>query len=158
MNSRTRIALGALPLVLFLSSLTANAQVYKWVDEKGVTHYSESPPDDKKDKAKKVDTNAPSGFGVSNAKAPSSVQDMESGFKQRRLARQDADEKQAKAEEAERKNATSKCNKAKQTLIEMAHPGAVYEFNDKNEKVYLTDEQRKAAAAAAQADVERFCK
>jgi hypothetical protein len=159
MNTRTWSArIGLLLLACAAASLPLQAQVYKWVDEKGVTHYSESPPDDKKDKVKKVDTTAPTGFGVSNAKGPKSVQDMETDFKQRRVARQEEEQKQAKAAEQARKESTKKCNQAKQTLIEMAHNGGVYEFNDKNEKVYLTDEQRQALAATAQADVERYCK
>lgn len=34
----------ALPLVLMLAMGTAGAQVYKWKDEKGVTHFSDTPP------------------------------------------------------------------------------------------------------------------
>lgn len=31
-------------MVLFLTCLAAHAQVYKWVDEKGVVHYTDQPP------------------------------------------------------------------------------------------------------------------
>jgi glutaredoxin-like YruB-family protein len=34
-------------LLLFIFSLPAGAQVYKWQDEKGVTHFSDSPPQGK---------------------------------------------------------------------------------------------------------------
>lgn len=34
----------ALPVLLMLAIGTAGAQVYKWKDEKGVTHYSDTPP------------------------------------------------------------------------------------------------------------------
>jgi glutaredoxin len=34
-------------LFLFVSSLPAWAQIYKWQDEKGVTHFSDSPPQGK---------------------------------------------------------------------------------------------------------------
>lgn len=159
MKDRTRSACAAL-LVLACAAAAPSlrAEVYKWVDDKGVTHYSESPPDDRKDKAKKVDTSAPTGFGVTPAKGTRSVQDMETEFKQRRVARQDQEQKEAKAADAERKEAAKRCKKAQQTVMDMAHPGGVYEYDDKNEKVYLTDEQRKAAAAEAQEDVKRYCK
>jgi hypothetical protein len=35
-------------LLLFLVVVTASAAIYKWVDEKGVTHYSETPPSNQK--------------------------------------------------------------------------------------------------------------
>lgn len=31
-------------LLLILAVVTAGATIYKWVDEKGVTHYSQTPP------------------------------------------------------------------------------------------------------------------
>jgi hypothetical protein len=34
----------ALPVLLMLAVGTAGAQVYKWKDEKGVTHYTDTPP------------------------------------------------------------------------------------------------------------------
>lgn len=34
----------ALPLLLTLLALPCHAAIYKWVDEKGVTHYTEQPP------------------------------------------------------------------------------------------------------------------
>ncbi len=34
----------ALPMLLMLAMGTAGAQIYKWKDDKGVTHYSDTPP------------------------------------------------------------------------------------------------------------------
>jgi hypothetical protein len=42
-------------LLLALATLPAQAQVYKWVDEKGRTHYSNTPPDSVADRMKPVE-------------------------------------------------------------------------------------------------------
>ena len=51
-NSRDLVAL-ALAAAAVLAAAPASAQLYKWVDEKGATHYSDRKPDDEKT-AKKV--------------------------------------------------------------------------------------------------------
>ena len=49
----------ALLPALALVALPAAAQMYKWVDEKGVTHYSEKPPADGRGKALDIKTQDP---------------------------------------------------------------------------------------------------
>ena len=44
---KIRVTFGIGLLFLFLFSLPAWAQMYKWQDEKGVTHFSDSPPQGK---------------------------------------------------------------------------------------------------------------
>ena len=53
-------------LLLGFAPLVVTAQVYKWVDDKGRTHYSETPPPDKKDGTKKVEA----GPAVAPSQAP----------------------------------------------------------------------------------------
>ena len=36
--------LALVPMVLFAAAAPAHAQLYKWVDAKGVTNYSSTPP------------------------------------------------------------------------------------------------------------------
>lgn len=153
--------LSARPLIcafVLFCALPSAAQVYKWVDDKGITHYSESPPPEKKDQAKKIDTAAPAGFGISNAKAAKSAQDLETEFKQRRVAREQETQKEAKAASDERKEAERKCNKARRSVAELRNPVPLYDFNEKGEKVYIEDDQRKAAIEADEADIKRYCR
>ena len=44
----TRSALAVLALAVLVSSFAAHAQVYKWTDSAGKTHYGDRPPDDAK--------------------------------------------------------------------------------------------------------------
>ena len=48
-----RSALLSLSLALF--AFPVAAQIYKWVDEKGVSHFSETPPPDGKAKNRRVE-------------------------------------------------------------------------------------------------------
>jgi len=54
-----RVAPLALTFAVALAATPVSAQMYKWVDENGATHYSDRKPDDQKtaDKAKSVDGN-----------------------------------------------------------------------------------------------------
>ncbi len=45
-----------LSLVLLFAMVNANAQIYKWVDEKGVTHYGQKPPENTKSTEVKIST------------------------------------------------------------------------------------------------------
>jgi hypothetical protein len=48
----------ALAFAAVVGAAPVSAQLYKWVDEKGATHYSDRKPDDQKsaDKVKSVET------------------------------------------------------------------------------------------------------
>ena len=158
---RGRAARAALLTVLLgvvLGSGLSAAQVYKWVDDKGVTHYSESPPPDKKEQAKKLNTTTPSGFGVSSAKEAKSAADLEADFKQRRIARDEQDRKETKAADDERKDAVKRCGKARQSLGELRAPVPLYDINEKGEKVYLEDDQRKIQIDETEAAIKRYCR
>jgi len=41
-----RLAISFLLLMLFATNLAAQAGIYRWVDENGVVHFSDAPPDD----------------------------------------------------------------------------------------------------------------
>jgi len=78
--------------LLFLAALITAAAVaatmYKWVDEKGVTHYSDAPPPNQK--SQRLDTQAaPPPTSTEGATPPGeSWQKKEEEFKQRHKARQ----------------------------------------------------------------------
>ena len=148
MNRTLAIAL------LGLAALAAHGQVYKWVDEQGRTHYSETPPPDKKD-AKKVDT----GPAATAAQAPKEDwKQKEMDSKRRALEKQQAEDaagrKQA-YEEGQRKN---RCLGAQRDLriLEMAAP--IYHINEKGERVYLEDKDRPAELARARREVDTHCR
>jgi Skp family chaperone for outer membrane proteins len=117
----------------------AHAAMYKWVDEKGVTQYSETPPPD--GKATKIDVRpTPPSAPVKPAKDDWKQRDLES--RQRKLQedmRHDRDEQRAAQRAAQRK---SRCEQA-QREIDVLQPGRpVYQVNERGERVYLDDKDR----------------
>ena len=140
-------------LAVALAALPA-AAMYKWVDEKGTTHYSESPPPDGR-KASKVEPKVtpPSGPGA----APVDWKKREEDSRKRRIEKDQSDEaSKAKAhnEAAERANL---CNRAKRDLEVLSRQVPVYSKNERGEKVYVEDKDRDAEKAAARRVIEANC-
>lgn len=149
-----------LPALLFATVVAAapplHAQVYKWVDEKGVTHYSESPPEKDKDKskAKKIDTtpatgNAPGG----TPKAAKSASDMELEFRQRQNQR----DQQSRNESQQRERQQANCADARRNLARYQEQVSLFRRNDKGEREYIEDRERQAEISRTQSYIDRNC-
>ena len=73
--------------------LPAFAQVYKWVDEKGVTHYGQRPPADNKGQkmnvpnAAPIPIPAPAVGGASSQKAGATLKEQEVEFRRRQIVK-----------------------------------------------------------------------
>lgn len=82
-------------LVMFaLTMATIGATYYKWVDEKGVTHYSEQPPSNRKARKLEIQPALPSA-GSESASPTRNMRQQEEEFRQRQEAR----EREAKIKE-----------------------------------------------------------
>lgn len=81
-------------VILVLATATVGGTIYKWVDEKGVTHYSEQPPSNQK--ARKLEIQpAPPTAGSEGTPSTKNMREREEEFRQRQEAR----EREAKLEE-----------------------------------------------------------
>ena len=139
------------PLCLSLLVLPAlGQQMYKWVDEKGVTHYSESPPPDGTKGASKIEvkTTTPDRPPVDNWRE----KDRQS--KEQRAKQGLADEQARQKEDRDRAN---KCRAAQRQADVMQRPTGVYRLNEKGERVFLEDKDREANLAEARQDIARYC-
>ena len=114
--------------------------MYKWVDEKGVTHFSDDPPPEGTKSAAKIEVKpiVPDKAPVDNWKQ----RELES--KQRRAVQGVKDENARRQEEAQR---ARRCYDAKQRVDTMTHSRRIFHLNDKGERVYLEDDQRGAQLA-----------
>lgn len=116
-----------------LCAASAQAVMYKWVDEKGVTQYTETPPPEGK-AAKKIDI-TPSPY-VPPANDDWRKRDQES--KERHIK-----EDQQKAQETQ--NAAvrhNRCLRAQRELDTLRKAIPVYFVNEKGERVYVDDTER----------------
>ena len=128
------------------------AQVYKWVDEKGVTHYGERPPPGKK--AQEVEQRlANPGSAPGKAAQPGwKEQDLE--FRRRRIETEQAEAKQKQEQEAQRRD----CNQARDQLAQMRTARGLYRLDEKGERVFQSDDQRSASIARLEQQVAERCR
>ena len=140
-------------LVLLLSFSAPAHAIYKWVDEKGVTHFSEHPPPDGK-KSQKIEPKVtpPS----SDAKATDWRQREQEQRKKKIEQEQKDDSQKARAHNnaAERQN---RCLFARRELVVLDKQVPVYHVNEKGEKVYLEDKDRPAQIAQWKRAIAEYC-
>jgi hypothetical protein len=135
----------------------ATAQVFKWVDEKGVTHYGERPPQGQKAQpveTKPLNTPAPGpASSPGKAQGGENWQEQNLEFQRRRIQR----ERQAERDQQGAKDRQRRCNIARDDLRRLESSRRLYDLNDKGERVYLDDAGRTAALERARRSVERSC-
>lgn len=151
MNNKARV----LALVLAALALPALPQVFKWVDEKGRTHYGEKPPEGVK--ATELGAAPPSPGGSTAPAAQPDWKQKELESKRQRIERErkeSTESARAQRQEAERAN---RCADARRRLAMLDEQIRLYDRNDKGEKVYMEDKDRPAAFAAAKRAIAENC-
>ncbi len=143
----------ALPhfVALMLIAGATSAQVYRWVDEKGVTHYGAQPPQGAK--ASAVDDKLATPPSV-NPRPPENWQDKDRQFRQRQIEATQAQE--TKSRDARRRRAA--CNEARDSLARMREAGRLYTLDKGGERVYQDDAGREQAIARQEKLVAQYCK
>jgi hypothetical protein len=154
-----RFATAALSsLVLSAASLLiacpASAQVYKWVDSNGVTHYDGSPP-----ASSAVNTKT---LPISTAPAPTdsgneSWQEKDNAFKSRYDKRK---AEEAKQEDSEKKALAARqtaCIKAQQRLDFLQTYSRIYHVDSNGNRVFDTDQQHEQDLANTRQAVAQNC-
>jgi hypothetical protein len=136
-------------LALGLAAFAASAQtMYKWVDEKGTTHFSEYPPPDGKAAKVEVKPTAP--------ETPRSddwrQRDLES--RQRRAQKDVAEAEARRRDEAQR---GQRCRQARSELDTVKNSRRVYTVDRKGDRVYMEDKDRPAEIEKWSREAERNC-
>jgi Domain of unknown function (DUF4124) len=143
----------AVLLLLALLPAAAAAQMYKWVDEKGVTHYSETLPPDAK--GAKVDVKPAS--GDASPRPATDWKQKELDARQQRIQKEQNEQQQQAQEMNQARGRHNNCLQARRELAVMRTPGPVYRLNDKGEKVYFDEAERERQIAGWQANVTKYC-
>ncbi len=138
--------------VLWALALAASAQVYKWVDEKGTTHYGERPPQGKK--AQEVEQRLANPALAPGKAVQPNWKDKDLEFRSRRIETEQAEAKQTQQEAANRQA----CNQARDSLAQMKSARRLYRLDEKGERVYESDEARQASVAQLEALVAQRCR
>ncbi|HYC36327.1 MAG TPA: DUF4124 domain-containing protein [Usitatibacter sp.] len=143
----------AFALALWFAVAAPAHAIYKWVDEKGVTHFSEHPPPGK-EKATKIEPK------VTPPSVPAKPADWKAREQEARKLRLERDQKseyekgKAHNEAAERAN---KCNYARRQLAVLERQVPIFTTNEKGERVFLEDRERPAEVARWQGEARAHC-
>lgn len=144
----------ALLLITTLAATSVDAAVYKWVDENGVTQYSQTPPTDQQAATMRL---LPS---PSHEATEQAIQDLERRLAESRErdakanALADMGRSQAAAQQAE---FAQRCHHAKQNLFALQQVPRVFYFDDSGERIYINDLERASRIQGLQQDVASYC-
>ncbi len=140
---------------LALAAATAGAQaMYKWVDEKGTTHFSEHPPPDGKAAKVEPKVTPPSSPAAGPAKSNAETwRAQETEFRKRQVERGQRDQ----AEQRERAEREQACSQARRRLASLLNSSRIYRDHEDGTRTYLSEAQRESTVAAARATVKEHC-
>ena len=129
--------------------------LYRWVDENGEVHYSDSPPPPNVKSQKELKTPARPATPGTKA-APESYQQEDAAFRKRQVeqAEKDAAAKKAQQEAAEKQR---NCEQAQNQLKALQAGGRFVRYNDQGERQYLDDKQVADEIARTQKLVSDWC-
>jgi hypothetical protein len=147
----------ALLMICWLSivAVPAAAQVYKWVDDKGVTHYGERPPQGKDARALESRPAAsPPPPATSPGSGAQDWQAKEQDLRRRRVAAEQAEDRQKQQDKA----TATWCSQARDQLKQLQAAGSVYHLNDKGERVFQSDAERNATLARYEQQIAQHCR
>lgn len=130
--------LRALLVLCLAAAVPEAAALYKWVDEKGVTHYTEAPPPDRK--ATKVEIRRSPATSRADD-TPESWKEREQEFRKRRLDKEQAEETEKAKVERNAANRRNRCLRA-QRALDILQSRPVYRTNERGERVYIEDKER----------------
>jgi hypothetical protein len=136
-------------LALCLAAFAASAQtMYKWVDEKGTTHFSEDPPPDGKATKVEVKPVAP------GTQRSDEWRQRELESRQRRAEKEGVEAQSRGRDQAQR---AQRCRYARRELDLLKNTNRVYSLNNKGERVYMEDQDRPVEIEKWTREADRNC-
>ena len=138
--------------MLWALLVPAIAQVYKWVDEKGVTHYGERAPQGKK--AQEVEQRLANPGPAPGKEVQPGWKEQDLEFRRRRIEAEQTEAKDKQQESSQRRA----CNQARDQLALMKSARGLYRLNEAGERVFQSDEERKASIARLEQLISERCR
>ena len=143
-------------IVLLFSQLSNAETIYKWVDEDGQVHFG-SKAGSKDAKEVKIKDRY-----IDSGKSAPSLSAQERANKTKRFLnaldaenKSIADEKRKKEKDAELKD--SRCNASLDQLKRYENSGALYDLDEKGNRILLNKKQYEQAMSQARARVQKWC-
>jgi hypothetical protein len=141
-------------LALLLLPLAATAQVYKWKDANGKTHYSDQPPAEAKTASKTLAPVGDAGAGAPVASRAAADKRLEAAKQAGEAKDKAAKAEQERAEEAQRQQA---CERSRMNLQGLQSGQIRFRMSPSGEREALDGAVRDAELAEAQRAVDINC-
>jgi len=138
-------------ILLLSASVSARAETYRWVDDRGQVHYEDRKQGEKSSPIKP--------YSKPNATQPDAQERME---KTRRLLNAYRIERQQKREKlaeqkAEQEKRKKYCNRARDDVRRYNAYRRIYNLDQDGNRVYLSDQERVSLLQSSQDRVTRWC-
>jgi len=137
-------------------TVTAHAEVYKWVDADGKTHFGDKAPNSAKAKTLDLPT---SPRPTANAKDTSAEE-----IKQRQLKLLDSLNQKQEQQQKQAEKQAEKQAKTQQTCLQLRDylrnisSGRIYSLNEKGERVYANEQEHEQEIKQAQQALDTHCR
>lgn len=145
-------------LLALAAAVTASGGVYKWVDDKGVTHYSDAPP--AAQRARELPEVPAPAAAPPASPAAQRWEEQAQALQKERLKREAAYEAGRKAEDARRQEEAvrkARCEQAQQDLYLLATGRRIYTIDDRGERVFVEDKDRPAMMQRKRQLIDESC-
>lgn len=137
-------------LLLAVVTLAWGGSIYKWVDEKGVTHFSELPPAGQK-------TEALRGESENDSRPPDDWQQKDTDFRRRQIDRDRAAKEQEALAQYEAYVRRKECQAARIRLARLKSGVPLYRLNNQGEAIPLDAQARAAVVNETEAVIRKVC-
>ncbi len=139
-------------LLLCLSAGAPAATVYKWTDAAGGVHYGERPPAGQAQELRVPDHKP--GKVVTPADRQKETQRLLDAIDKERQEK----DKQAAAAAKEQAKRDEQCQQARRSAALYGMGGRIFDIDPQGERRYLSDAEIEQKRAAAQREVEKWCR
>lgn len=142
-------------LGMLLLALNALAQggLYKWVDEKGVVHYSDTPPVGKAAKKLGASPQPP----LDNTQAPPRSRNWQEQL-QDSNERRFQEEKRQQEQQKKTQEADQQCQRARGALDSLKRERPLYRLDKEGERTFMEDEERRRLIDGWQKQADTYCR
>lgn len=156
LTGRARLLAAAILLASLIWSGGINSGVYKWVDQNGKTHYSDSPPDRS---AKQMDLpDGPDEAALRKSREEANrLLELDRRKQQMRQRARAREQNEALARRRETAALQRHCMNARNDLKALTQQAPVYWTNDRGERVFLEDHERPERMAELKRIIKRDC-
>jgi hypothetical protein len=152
---RAMVAVGALLALAAAAAAASDAEVYKWIDDNGVVHYSDVP-----DNSQAVETGIRFGRTNTTRVREEQLREWEQMAQEQQQEETAREEQQvaARRQAEDRSIQTDRCEKAREQAKRYSTAHRLYEPLPNGDRRYLSDEETTAARQAAESQVDEWCK